>query len=309
MAAAAALPGRHEYAQDRSHPRRAAHQGGRSQRRDLRRLERGSQGAIDLPWADASALAADHVRALLDRARMAIVVSTEDRAGIFAPVTRTGCRLAVDAPRRVRAPRDRERPPVAKPTVVASRQRADAARPRATSRLARGRRGPRWAVPAGPPGKERRWAITAEDGVARSLHDVARTLFWFHAVREGMPDASATWAYRPPLRSPFHDPGDDLVLSAGRFVVGRPLADVVPDAEIALWASRPAALASSAASVRQLHECRRSRRRRCAGRVGRARPAAARRRASERSWTWWATGSQAEPLSCPARRDRPLTIG
>jgi len=51
--------------------------------------ERGTQGPIDLPWADATTLAVDRVRGLLDPARMAIVVSAGGRAGTQC------CRLVV----------------------------------------------------------------------------------------------------------------------------------------------------------------------------------------------------------------------
>ena len=83
----------------------------------------------------------------------------------------------------------------------------------------------------GPPGDRRRWAVPLEAALARSLFEVFRVLWWQHARREGLPDSAGTFAFRPPLPSPFADPGRSLALPAGRFAFDQALPDPVPDAE------------------------------------------------------------------------------
>lgn len=83
----------------------------------------------------------------------------------------------------------------------------------------------------GPPDAVRRWAIPLEAMQARSLFEAFRVLFWFNSRREGLPDATGTFSFGPPLASPYRDPGKDVSLPAGRLVIDRPLPDPVPDAE------------------------------------------------------------------------------
>lgn len=83
----------------------------------------------------------------------------------------------------------------------------------------------------GSPGEDPQWAIPLERAQARSLFEAFRVLFWFHARREGLPDAAGNFAYRPPLQAPYRDPGPDIALPAGRLVLNGPLPDSVPDAE------------------------------------------------------------------------------
>jgi hypothetical protein len=83
----------------------------------------------------------------------------------------------------------------------------------------------------GPPSDPRRWALPLEAALARSLFEVFRVLWWHHARREGLPDSAGKFAFRPPLPSPFADPGRSLALPAGRFAFDQPLPDPVPDAE------------------------------------------------------------------------------
>lgn len=83
----------------------------------------------------------------------------------------------------------------------------------------------------GPPAERRRWAISLEPALARSLFEAFRVLWWQHARREGLPDVAGTFGFRPPLPSPFPDPGRSLALPVGRFVFDQPLPDPVPDAE------------------------------------------------------------------------------
>lgn len=84
----------------------------------------------------------------------------------------------------------------------------------------------------GSPGEDPQWAIPLEGVQARSLFEAFRVLFWFHARREGLPDAAGNFAYRPPLQAPYRDPGPDIALPAGRLVLNGSLPDLVPDAEI-----------------------------------------------------------------------------
>lgn len=83
----------------------------------------------------------------------------------------------------------------------------------------------------GSPGDEPRWMIPLGSTQARSLFEAFRVLFWFHARREGLPDADGTFALRPPLPAPYRDPGKDVPLPAGRLVIDGQLSDLVPDAE------------------------------------------------------------------------------
>lgn len=83
----------------------------------------------------------------------------------------------------------------------------------------------------GPPGEARRWAISLDPAVARSLFEAFRVLYWFHSRREGLPDRRGTFAFRAPLASPYGDPGKDVQLAAGRLAIDGTLPDLVPDAE------------------------------------------------------------------------------
>ena len=83
----------------------------------------------------------------------------------------------------------------------------------------------------GAPGEERRWVIPVDQALARSLFEAFRVLFWHHARREGSADGSKQYAFRPPLPSPYPDPGPDVALPAGRLCIDRPLPDAVSDAE------------------------------------------------------------------------------
>ena len=84
----------------------------------------------------------------------------------------------------------------------------------------------------GPTSRDRRWVVPVEDSLARSLFEAFRTLFWFHASREALPDTDGEVAFREPLDAPFKSPGADLPLAAGRLRFGGDLDDQIPDAEI-----------------------------------------------------------------------------
>lgn len=83
----------------------------------------------------------------------------------------------------------------------------------------------------GPPGEPRRWVIPLEPDLARSLFEASRVLWWRHTRREGLPDAGGTFAFRPPLQSPFPDPGTATPLPAGRLLFDQALPDLAPDAD------------------------------------------------------------------------------
>lgn len=97
---------------------------------------------------------------------------------------------------------------------------------------------------AGPATGSPRWAIPVCAEVSQSLFVAFRTLFWFHADREALPDAGGASAMRKPLDSPFRDPGTDSRLPAGRLGFGQAFDDAVPDAEIRV--SPPASGAAAA---------------------------------------------------------------
>ena len=97
---------------------------------------------------------------------------------------------------------------------------------------------------AGPAAGSPRWAVPVRAEVSQSLFVAFRTLFWFHADREALPDSSGASAMRKPLDSPFPDPGTDSVLPAGRLGFGQAFDDPVPDAEIRV--SPPASGAGAA---------------------------------------------------------------
>lgn len=84
----------------------------------------------------------------------------------------------------------------------------------------------------GPSGAVRRWRMTVDRPVARTLFEAFRVLFWFQASREGLADPSGEYGFRTPLPAPFVDPGDDVMLHSGRLVVGGALPEPLLDADI-----------------------------------------------------------------------------
>ena len=84
----------------------------------------------------------------------------------------------------------------------------------------------------GPTAEHRRWAIPVEGTLARSLFEAFRVLFWFHSVREALPDTNGEVSFQEPLAAPFDSPGTDISLAAGRLRLDGDLDDPVPDAEI-----------------------------------------------------------------------------
>lgn len=83
----------------------------------------------------------------------------------------------------------------------------------------------------GPTAEHRKWVLPVSGDLARSLFEAFCVLFWFHAMREALPDDNGKVAFRPPLAAPFKDPGPDIPLPAGRLLLGGELDDPVSDAE------------------------------------------------------------------------------
>lgn len=194
--------------------------------------EEGAAAAVDLPWAEATSLASASVIALLAGARTAMVVGGKSAAasvllehclGNLPPA----CRLYVYGPRAW------EDHAAIKPKLTSLAARAlprlgfDAP---ADWLVVDGGRAALLLV--GPAAAERRWLLRLDGPLARALHEAGRTLFWFHAVREGLPDQAGAFGFRTPLPAPFPDPGATVALAAGTIAFDRVLADPIADAEI-----------------------------------------------------------------------------
>jgi hypothetical protein len=177
--------------------------------------EEGAAAAVDLPWAEATSLASASVIALLAGARTAMVVGGKSAAasvllehclGNLPPA----CRLYVYGPRAWEAHA------AIKPKLASMAARV---LPRlgfdtpADWLVVDGGRAALLLV--GPAAAERRWLLRLDGPLARALHEAGRTLFWFHAVREGLPDEPGSFGFRTPLPAPFPDPGATVALAAG----------------------------------------------------------------------------------------------
>lgn len=204
-------------------------------RRDTRLpvWERGGAAKPDLPWRPAAEVPEADLRRELDGAEVAVAAVTTSRAGrtildAIAKVSASSdCRIYIYADRALEAESGFLR------AVAAWGDRC----------LVRfGHRLPAdWIVFdhgqhghlfMGPPASERTWAVPVDAGLARSLFEAFRVLFWFHASREALPDAAGAVAVRAPLNAPFRDPGSQVDLPAGRLLVGVAQPAPVADAEI-----------------------------------------------------------------------------
>ena len=195
--------------------------------------ERGGDADVDLPWPEASSPGAlDDVQPLLAKARSAglVIGTTKTSLGLLDAVLRrlaAPCRLYVYGDRALEADTAlvhrlvgmgdrvlvRLGPPPPADWIVTDQGR--------TGRLV-----------MGATSRDRRWVVPVEDSLAHSLFEAFRTLFWFHASREALPDTDGKVAFREPLDAPFKSPGADLPLAAGQLRFGGDLDDQVPDAEI-----------------------------------------------------------------------------
>ena len=194
--------------------------------------EEGAAAAVDLPWAEATSLASATVISQLAGARTAMVVGGKGAAAsallahCLANLPPT-CRLYVYGPRAWEAH-----------ATIGPKLASMAARvlPRlgfdtpADWLVVDGGRAALLLV--GPAAAERRWLLRLDGPLARTLHEAGRTLFWFHAVREGLPDEPGSFGFRTPLPAPFPDPGATVALAAGIIAFDRVLTDPIADAEI-----------------------------------------------------------------------------
>ena len=199
--------------------------------------ERGKGANVDLPWTEASRLDAADLQPLMANARNATLMlgATETslalRDAVFQSVLHSpdaSCRLYVYG--------DRDLEPELAPALE-HRGLGD----RVLVRL--GHRPPAdWLVVdggrdghlvMGATAGRRRWVVSADRALARSLFEAFRVLFWFHAEREALPDAAGNVAFHPPLPAPFDSPGAEVALADGRLRLdGGNLDDPIPDAEI-----------------------------------------------------------------------------
>ena len=182
---------------------------------------------VDLPWRSADRFDAADVRALVAGCR--VVVAAGVRPELLKEIV---THLKPGARGYVYGPTSWESDPALTQSFARSRERL-AVRlgdelPAEWIVVDGGRAG---VVLFGAPGAAHRWAPSLEPPLARSLFEVSRVLWWRHARREGLPDAAGEFGFRPPLTSPFVDPGRSVSLPAGRFVFDQALPDPVPDAE------------------------------------------------------------------------------
>lgn len=194
--------------------------------------ERGRAAAVELPWVPAANLDPAEVRTLVASARsvsLAVGATSVSRAVLDAVVKGVGqgCRVYVYADRVLEtdAALVRGLAAVGDRVLVRTGHRP----PADWFVVDHGREG---RLIVGASATARRWIIPVDGPLARSLFEAFRVLFWFHAVREALPDAAGTVAFRTPLAAPFTDPGSDVPLASGRLRLGVNLDDPVPDAEI-----------------------------------------------------------------------------
>ena len=195
--------------------------------------ERGGDSGIDLPWPEAGRPDVLDVRPLMAKARSAALVigTTKTSLALLDAVLRclvAPCRLyvygdgALEADTRL----------VPRLAGLGDRVLVRLGHPPPADWLVadQGHTGGR--IVMGSTSRERRWVIPVEGPLARSLFEAFRSLFWFHASREALPDADGEVAFREPLPAPFEPPGTDLPLAAGRLRLDGDLDDRIPDAEI-----------------------------------------------------------------------------
>lgn len=198
--------------------------------------ERGTGGTIELPWSEAKSLDAAQINALVGRADsvvLAVGATASSRKlldavlqGVAAP-----CRLYIYADRALEADAEFVR----KINTMGDRVLARLGhRPPADWVVVDGGRDGRLAM--GPTADHRRWVVPVDGPLARTLFDAFRLLFWFHSVREALPDRRGEVAFRSPLAAPYPSPGQDVSLPSGRIRLNGVADDPVPDAEFRISA-------------------------------------------------------------------------
>ena len=195
--------------------------------------ERGEDADIDLPWPKASSPDAfGDIRPLLAKARSAGLVIGTTKTSLRLLDTVLGrlaapCRLYVYGDRALEADDELFHRLVG----MGDRVLVRLGHPPPADWIVtdQGRTG---RLVMGATSRDRRWVVPVEDSLARSLFEAFRTLFWFHASREALPDTDGKVAFREPLDAPFKSPGADLPLAAGQLRFDGDLDDQIPDAEI-----------------------------------------------------------------------------
>ena len=195
--------------------------------------ERGGDADVDLPWPEASSPGAlDDVQPLLAKARSAVLVvgTTKTSIELLDAVLRrlaAPCRLYVYGDRALEA----DDALVHRLVGMGDRVLVRLGHPPPADWIVtdQGRTG---RLVMGATSRDRRWVVPVEDSLARSLFEAFRTLFWFHASREALPDTDGKVAFREPLDAPFKSPGADLPLAAGQLRFDGDLDDQVRDAEV-----------------------------------------------------------------------------
>ena len=195
--------------------------------------ERGGDSGIDLPWPEAGRPdALKDVQPLMARARSAALVigTTKTSLALLDAVLR-----CLVAPRRLHVYGDRaleaDTRLVPRLAGLGDRVLVRLGHPPPADWLVADQ-GQAGCIVMGSTSRERRWVVPVEGSLARSLFEAFRSLFWFHASREALPDADGEVAFREPLAAPFKFPGTDLPLAAGRLRLDGDLDDPIPDAEI-----------------------------------------------------------------------------
>lgn len=194
--------------------------------------EEASGVSPELPWSPAAAISEDETALLLSKARTAAVVvgpRRESAALLKASFSRAApaCRIYCYASSKWEADEFFKSKPEAPSEHVLVRLGLDA--PADWIVIDEGRAA---LLLLGPQGSERRWLVSVDGGIARSLYEAFRVLFWFHATRERLPDVHGIYAFRTPLPAPFPHPGHDVPLRAGRLLTEGALTDSIENAEI-----------------------------------------------------------------------------
>ena len=195
--------------------------------------ERCGDANVDFPWPEASRPGAlDDVQPLLAKARSAVLVvgTTKTSLGLLDAVLgrlAAPCRLYVYGDRALEA----DDALVHRLVGMGDRVLVRLGHPPPADWIVTDQ-GSTGRLVMGATSRDRRWVVPVEGFLARSLFEAFRTLFWFHASREALPDTDGEVAFREPLDAPFKSPGADLPLAAGRLRFGGDLDDQIPDAEI-----------------------------------------------------------------------------
>lgn len=204
------------------------------ERRDveLELWEKSNEAAVELPWRSAAELESDDVQGLLVNAETAVLAAGASATG------RALLDLALsEAPAKCRlyvyTSRTRE-------SDIDLRKRFSAVTDRVLPRLG-------FDLPAdwlvvdggragylfiGPPGGPRRWMLSLDGALARSLFEAFRALFWFHSSREALPEGNRPVEWSSPSPAPFEDPGATIVLPAGHVGIHMPVPHSIQDADL-----------------------------------------------------------------------------